>query len=302
MGRHAAPTPTRQWASRAPIVAAPLAVATTMSTVSLGVMATGTDLDATVMNADLSAAGPIDRGVPVSRSGSRMSVASADQMAAEKQAALRLDRESMAASQSAKAEVAATAVAVANADVHEWSTTELNIWSTSGSDAAQVGTLESGKKVLITGRNRDGRDEIVIDDQSRWVTEGYLSDEKPATTLGLSSAPCPDGSVESGLTSNAVSVYRSVCHAFPQITSYGGWDGHGEHASGRAIDIMVSDPVLGQQIADYLVAHSSELNLYDVIWQQHIWTPVRSSEGWRYMSDRGSATANHYDHVHVSTY
>ncbi|MDQ1640746.1 MAG: hypothetical protein QOJ90_97, partial [Actinomycetota bacterium] len=28
----------------------------------------------------------------------------------------------------------------------------------------------------------------------------------------------------------------------------------------------------------------------------------RSSEGWRPMADRGSTTANHYDHVHVSVY
>ena len=35
-------------------------------------------------------------------------------------------------------------------------------------------------------------------------------------------APCPDPGVENGLTSNAVYVYRSVCHAFPQITTYGG--------------------------------------------------------------------------------
>ena len=54
------------------------------------------------------------------------------------------------------------------------------------------------------------------------------------------------------------------------------------------------------QIAAFLQAHASELDLYDIIWQQHIWTPERSSEGWRSMSDRGSETANHYDHVHVS--
>jgi hypothetical protein len=39
-----------------------------------------------------------------------------------------------------------------------------------------------------------------------------------------------------------------------------------------------------------------------VIWSQHIWTVQRSSEGWRAMPDRGSTTANHYDHVHVSVY
>ena len=28
----------------------------------------------------------------------------------------------------------------------------------------------------------------------------------------------------------------------------------------------------------------------------------RSGEGWRGMSDRGNATANHFDHVHISVY
>jgi hypothetical protein len=115
-------------------------------------------------------------------------------------------------------------------------------------------------------------------------------------------APCPDGSVESGLTSGAVYVYRSVCHAFPQITSYGGWDAHGEHSSGKALDIMTSDVALGNAIAAFLQQHASELHLYDILWRQRIWTPVRASEGWRLFADRGSATANHYDHVHVSVY
>ena len=115
-------------------------------------------------------------------------------------------------------------------------------------------------------------------------------------------APCPDGTVENGLTSGAVYVYRSVCHAFPQITSYGGWDAHGEHSSGKALDIMTSDVSLGNAIAEFLQAHASELHLYDILWRQHIWTPVRASEGWRLFADRGSATANHYDHVHVSVY
>jgi hypothetical protein len=115
-------------------------------------------------------------------------------------------------------------------------------------------------------------------------------------------APCPDGSVEYRLTPAAVYLYRSVCHAFPQITSYGGWDAHGEHASGKALDIMTSDVTLGNQIAAFLQAHAAELHIYDILWRQHIWTPERASEGWRLFADRGSATANHYDHVHVSVY
>ncbi len=128
------------------------------------------------------------------------------------------------------------------ADTRLWTTTDLNLWTGSGEDAKQVGELEAGKQVLVTGRKAADRVEIVVDGKSRWVTAGYLSDEKPlAAAAGLSMAPCPDPGVESGLTANAVYVYRSVCHAFPQITSYGGWDGHGEHSSGRALDIMTSD-------------------------------------------------------------
>lgn len=118
-------------------------------------------------------------------------------------------------------------------------------------------------------------------------------------TAGLSMAPCPTDGVESGLQPAAVRVHRAVCNAFPQILRYGGL-GAGEHADGKAIDIMTTDPRLGEQIADFLKAHAAELGLFDVIYRQHIWTPVRASEGWRQMPDRGSITANHYDHVHVS--
>jgi hypothetical protein len=177
--------------------------------------------------------------------------------------------------------------------------------------------MPAAKKVLVTGRAQDGRVELVVDGQSRWVTAGYLSDQKPApetaspsatpdgstsVAAGLSMAPCPDSSVENGLTAGAIYVYRSVCHAFPQITTYLGWDAHGEHSSGKALDIMTSDVALGNSIAAFLQDHASELHIYDILWRQHIWTPVRASEGWRLFADRGSATANHYDHVHVSVY
>ena len=54
------------------------------------------------------------------------------------------------------------------------------------------------------------------------------------------------------------------------------------------------------EIARWLREHASELGVMEVIHAQKIWTTQRSSEGWRSMSDRGSATANHYDHVHIS--
>jgi hypothetical protein len=197
---------------------------------------------------------------------------------------------------------AAIKQAVSHASQVRWTTDDLNIWTQPGDKAKQLGELESGTKVVATGRRAWGRTEIVLKGESRWVTDGYLSHDKPlGVGAGLSMEPCVH-SGESGLTDNAVYVFRSVCAAFPQISTYGGWSNHGEHSSGRAIDIMTSDVTLGTAIAEFLRAHASELHLYDVIWRQHIWTPVRSSEGWRLMPSRGSATANHYDHVHVSVY
>jgi hypothetical protein len=184
-----------------------------------------------------------------------------------------------------------------------WTTADLDLRTEPREKARTAGLLDSGKHVPVTGKRQGGYAEVIVGRLTRWVTDDYLSKSKvrPPGSLGLVDRSCPGTSgVESGLTSSAVRVYRAVCNNFPQITQYGGYDAHGEHASGRAIDIMTSDSSLGDQIAAFLQAHAAELNLYDVIWQQHIWTPERSSEGWRSMSDRGSATANHYDHVHVS--
>jgi hypothetical protein len=109
--------------------------------------------------------------------------------------------------------------------------------------------------------------------------------------------------MESGIVSRAVALHRAVCAAFPQISEYGGYRGDGEHSDGHAIDVMVySDFGTGQAVAEWLRSNAAALGIDDIIWAQKIWTNQRSSEGWRGMEDRGSATANHYDHVHVRVF
>jgi hypothetical protein len=200
-------------------------------------------------------------------------------------------------------------------------TASLNMWSAPREKGRPLAVLPERGRVAVTGVRSAAFAQILHGGQVRWVKRAYLVDKlpKPAaeesggsagsggsaaatgSAAGISTAPCPDGSgTESGLTSSAVRLFRSACNAFPALSSYGGYDGHGEHSSGRAIDFMVTDSSLGQALADWARAHASELGLYDVIWAQHIWTPVRSGEGWRSMSDRGSSTANHYDHVHIA--
>ncbi len=109
--------------------------------------------------------------------------------------------------------------------------------------------------------------------------------------------------MEAGLTSDAVRVHRALCAKYPQISSFGGSRGGGGfHGTGQALDCMIADSTVGWQMANWLRANAKRLGVSEVIYSQKIWTVQRAGEGWRGMSDRGSATANHYDHVHVSVY
>ncbi len=130
------------------------------------------------------------------------------------------------------------------------------------------------------------------------ATKKKTASPEPTTAAKGSTADCP--SATGGLTSHTRPVWEASCENFPYVSAYGGIrGGGGEHGQGRALDIMVSGD-RGWDIAKYMRSHASELGATEVIYQQKIWTTQRSSEGWRAMEDRGSATANHYDHVHVT--
>jgi len=118
---------------------------------------------------------------------------------------------------------------------------------------------------------------------------------------GVSDQECSvSSSIESGLTPNGRAAYRAVCAEFPEVSSYGGRraDPGSDHNSGNAVDIMISGAT-GDRITEFLIANRDRLNVKYVIFEQKIYA---SYTGWsgRAMEDRGSVTANHYDHVHVS--
>ncbi len=189
----------------------------------------------------------------------------------------------------------------------KYATADLNVRTEPTEDAHVVGEVRAGTKLSVTDTVSNGYRYVSYHDRGRWVKNEYLSDSKPASDQsgsgGISGAPCPSSSVESGLTSDAIRVHRAVCHRFPQVkTFYGTRSSSGYHGQGRALDCMISDSTVGWDIAHWVRAHAKELGAMEVIYRQHIWTVQRSSEGWRPMSDRGSATANHMDHVHVSVY
>lgn len=104
----------------------------------------------------------------------------------------------------------------------------------------------------------------------------------------------------SGLSYNAAAFKDEVASIFgvTSFSTYRPGDG-GDHGQGLAVDFMV--PVgsdLGDAIAQYAISNMGAHNISYVIWEQQIYGSWNQS--WSWMEDRGSVTANHYDHVHVS--
>lgn len=311
-------------------VAAPLAVAATVGAVGLGIVTSGATTTAPP-TAALQAIDPAallaDRGDAVSRSDARAELEAPGPEAAQlagtrvtewfqqRQAALALQAQQAAEVRQAEAEAAAaaelqaTAAAVAAADTTRWTTTDLDLHSTAGAGSEVLGLAEEGSEVLVTGRSAGGREEIVWEGASRWVTAGYLSEEDPtavsATGGGATRSvggTCSNGSsTPSGVTANIADLHEAVCAAFPEITNYGGTRTDGDHGRGLALDIMVSGST-GWEVAEFVRDNYQSFDVNYVIYEQKIWSVDRSGEGWRSMEDRGSATANHMDHVHVSVY
>jgi uncharacterized protein YraI len=187
-----------------------------------------------------------------------------------------------------------------------WATTDVTVRSGPSTADSRVGILKAVTRVGVTGVTKSGWTQVVTGGHAGWVKSTYLSKTKPQAKRvpsGVSDAPCSISSdIEANLTANARSVYRAVCAAFGNtVSSFGGYRAgdSGDHGSGHAVDIMVSGEP-GWDIVRYVQAHARELGVTYVIYQQKIWQAGDPTSQWKLMEDRGSTTANHYDHVHVS--
>jgi hypothetical protein len=309
-----ATTPRPSRIPRSVLVSAPLAVVATLSAVTMGVLAAepvtndnllassgtsqpvaGTSADSTVDDATLRRRAET---TTVSRSQIR-SAAKAEAAARKKIEAARADaRVDKKARQLAK-----------KLDDTVWTTEVLNLWDGPSEKSDKRGVIGALKKVSVTGRKQAGRTQVVVDGQSRWVTSAYLSAEKPKPEPEVEAKPagpslggaCSNGSSIDAGRASLYDIHDAVCANWPSITSYGTWRSDGEHGQGRAIDIMVSGET-GWAVAEFLRANYAALGIEYIIYSQQMWSVERSGEGWRGMSDRGSVTANHYDHVHVTVY
>ncbi|GAB3815426.1 hypothetical protein GCM10028820_12870 [Tessaracoccus terricola] len=186
-----------------------------------------------------------------------------------------------------------------------WATASVNVRTGPGTDHDVITTLRSGDDVTITTSTADGWQQVVVSGDAGWIKGSFLSEEEPQDTgssSGINTSACNSVSGStSGMTANAIQVRNAVCNAFPNVSSIGGYrsGGGSYHSSGRAIDVMISGEA-GWEVARWARANAGQLGVIEVIYSQQIWTTQRSGDGWRWMSDRGSSSANHYDHVHIS--
>ena len=132
-----------------------------------------------------------------------------------------------------------------------------------------------------------------------------------STTYAAPAAPDYAGlavakSENAGLQPQTAAFKEEIANLFG-ITSFSGYrpGDSGDHGKGLAIDFMVPESSeLGDKIAEYAIQNMASRGISYIIWKQRFYAPFNSIYGpantWNPMSDRGSVTENHYDHVHVS--
>lgn len=110
------------------------------------------------------------------------------------------------------------------------------------------------------------------------------------------------GKVEPATKSISKEIFDAAAKAGHEIWYMWGMGSSSEHATGRALDLMVKNKAAGDWIRNYIWTNRARLRLQHVIWWQHITSTVTNPGVVRLMEDRGSVTENHKDHVHVLFY
>lgn len=112
---------------------------------------------------------------------------------------------------------------------------------------------------------------------------------------------------ERGLQVQTLLAARAISAKFPEIREIGGVrpDSMKWHPNGLAIDVIIPNwdtpagRALGDRVTEFTFAHAEEFGLEYVIWQQ-TYRPAKGTP--HLMDDFGSPDANHYTHVHISSY
>lgn len=183
----------------------------------------------------------------------------------------------------------------------------------SHNQSSQAGTTEETNANQTTILTVESATQAIVESKDSQTSYGQSSQplqeaikqtvETSANSASQTSSVTDDNT---GLQSQTAAFKEEVANAFG-ITSFSGYraGASDDHGSGLAIDFMVpQSSALGDQVAQYAINHMADRGISYIIWKQRFYAPYASIYGpantWNPMPDRGSVTANHYDHVHVS--
>jgi hypothetical protein len=129
--------------------------------------------------------------------------------------------------------------------------------------------------------------------------------QERAAAEAQAAAEAARGPVDCGLSTSILGPVKSHVRtaaaqlgcSFGEPTMHGvaGRSGTSDHPGGLAVDFMV-DRSTGDALAACALENMDALGVKYVIWEQ----AINHGNGWQPMEDRGGATANHLDHVHIS--
>ena len=150
-----------------------------------------------------------------------------------------------------------------------------------------------------------------------------LSDAAPAVAPASQAVPeaASRGVERGGEVAAAAPVVAATGAPTPSSTSYSAWapqvrpvvqevaaglgvstvltrPGHSPTQELAADFMVYTDSGKGEAVTRYVIDNAARFGVEYVIWEQRIY--LVSSGTWQAMEDRGSPTANHMDHVHVS--
>nr|MBO2475346.1 hypothetical protein [Actinomycetales bacterium] len=168
--------------------------------------------------------------------------------------------------------------------------------------------LKNVQRLLDEQRKAAAKAEAEIEKLRKQIKELQSKRSEVERLLRRFGFQTPDAGT--GLTPRMITVRNAILRQFALPHGYGCLrpGDPGEHGKGRACDFMVSSGgrmpdatglARGDAIAQWCIQNARRYGIMYIIWKQRYYD-LRTGSGWRPMADRGSVTANHWDHVHVS--
>ncbi|MBX6168796.1 MAG: hypothetical protein IRY84_14310 [Thermobispora bispora] len=168
--------------------------------------------------------------------------------------------------------------------------------------------LKNVQRLLDEQRKAAAKAEAEIEKLRKQIKELQSKRSEVERLLRRFGFQTPDAGT--GLTPRMITVRNAILRQFALPHGYGCLrpGDPGEHGKGRACDFMVSSGgrmpdatglARGDAIAQWCIENGRRYGIMYIIWKQRYYD-LRTGSGWRPMADRGSVTANHWDHVHVS--